>query len=94
MVNDDRLNILEELRTKELVKQDELRNVGSIIRPQSQSCIILSALVEPPGGIIRCDSIDKFGYLANWKCNRNNLDNTVRRTGISYLKPRRPFFPF
>ena len=48
MVNDDRLNILEELRTKELVKQDELRNVGSIIRPQSQSCIILCCFGRAP----------------------------------------------
>ena len=34
MVNDDRFNIREELRTKELVKQDELRNVGSIPFPE------------------------------------------------------------
>jgi len=70
MVNDDRFNIREELRTKELVKQDELRNVSSIIRPPRQSRTLLlwwGTESKPPKGIIRCDSIYKLGYFANWK---------------------------
>ena len=68
MVNDDRFNIREELRTKELVKQDELRNVGSTFVPRvmpALCCFGRGTESEPPGGIIRCDSIYKSRQFAD-----------------------------